>query len=80
MAKAFEQLHAGKFKGVGDSVWHTYSDRKLYWCGSWHPRTPRELYLECQATMADLLKNHPELGKPDKPIDPWMTEQYTEQT
>lgn len=57
-----EQLHAGKLKGKGDSVWHT-SEMKdgsvEYWCGSWHHRTPQELYNECLTILADLARNHP---------------------
>lgn len=56
------QLQAGKFKGVGESVWHS-DDHKEYWCGSWHHRTAEELYQECRSIIVDLLENHPDLGK-----------------
>ena len=59
------QLHAGKLKGKGDGVWHTKDEPNgvstVYWCGSWHDRTAKELYDECQTIMRDLLRNHPEL-------------------
>lgn len=55
------QLHAGKLKGVGRSVWHS-DDHVTYWTGSMHTRTAEELYRECQTVMRDLLKNHPELA------------------
>lgn len=55
------QLHAGKLKGVGHSVWHS-DNHTDYWTGSMHNRTYKELYLECQTVMRDLLKNHPELA------------------
>lgn len=62
-----EQLHAGIVHGSktrdGSTLWHTGTrDGKTgYWCGNWHYRTPLELLRECESTIADLLKNHPEL-------------------
>jgi hypothetical protein len=62
-----EQLHAGTVHGSktsdGTSLWHTGKrDGKAgYWCGNWHYRTPQELLAECESTIADLLKNHPDL-------------------
>lgn len=57
-----EQLHAGKLKGVSTDVWHTkeMADGQIvYWCGSWHDRTPPELFSECVTILADLIRNHP---------------------
>ena len=57
-----KQLHAGKLKGTGDDVWHAdvVVGRILtYWYGSWHQRTPEELFSECMTIIRDLMKNHP---------------------
>lgn len=66
--QASAQLHAGQQmvpgRGGSDDLWHTrtLSDGTVvYWCGSWHERSPLELYLECATTMSDLLRNHPEI-------------------
>jgi hypothetical protein len=59
-----EQLLAGKLKGTGDVVWFTAafgSQPYVYQCGSWQPRTPRELFAECLTVLTDLTRNHPEL-------------------
>lgn len=61
-----KQLNAGKagqsiYKGYPmNALWHTDS-KSLYWCGNWYHRTPLELLKECQATIVDLIQNHPEL-------------------
>ena len=71
-----EQLHAGKLKGTGEEVWHSELDNGVltYWCGSWHRRTPEELYAECQTILADLLRNHPELQAAEV-ARPWTVEE-----
>ncbi len=56
-----DQLHAGKLKGIGEAVWHKWDDEPTYFCGLWHRRTPKELFLECATIMADLMNNHPDL-------------------
>jgi hypothetical protein len=59
------QLSAGNRANIPKhgrgKLWHTNSDG-LYWCGSWYHRSPLELLRECESTVADLLKNHPELA------------------
>lgn len=64
------QLHAGKLRGVGNEVWHSRendADEIVYWCGSWHERTPEELYLECLTILADLHRNHPGIETSHQP-------------
>jgi len=55
-----EQLHAGRNKD-GKPIWHMWVIDGDYFSGKWGNRTPRELLNECRTTIADLLKNHPEL-------------------
>lgn len=61
-----EQIHSG-FAAASlekpahmDKLWHI-NGKGLYWSGQWGDRTPEELYFECETTMQDLLKNHPNL-------------------
>lgn len=56
----------GKFKGRGKAIWHLKQDGKHYWSGLWHDRTPKQLLKECQTTIKDLYKNHPELKEGKK--------------
>ena len=49
-----------KYPDMKQKVWYTNSNG-LYWCGNWYSRTPKELLIECQTTIRDLLNNHPEL-------------------
>jgi hypothetical protein len=61
-----KQNHAGNLKGKknGTKVWHSrFKEPKIYWCGSWHERTYKELYKECQTIMKDLEKNHPDIKR-----------------
>jgi hypothetical protein len=60
-----EQLHAGEYysklyKKVSH-FWHTNSDGN-YWIGyTPHNISPEDLYLVTMSTIADLMKNHPDL-------------------
>lgn len=55
----------GKLKGRGKSIWHFREGDKKYWSGAWYDRTPTQLLRECQTTIKDLYKNHPELKERD---------------
>jgi hypothetical protein len=61
------QVALGKNKD-GEGLWHShgkhYHKPDTYWCGSWGDRTPEELLLECESTLADLHRYHPELFIP----------------
>ena len=54
------QLHVGVSALNGGGLYHT-DTKGLYWCGHTHHRTPRELLVECQTTILDLIKNHPDI-------------------
>lgn len=59
-----DQLHAGK-DANGNDIWHTCTIsgvNSLYWSGNTSERTAKQLYRECLSTVADLLRNHPELA------------------
>lgn len=62
-----EQLHLGKLKGVGKSVWHT-DDNGNFWCGNWDTRSAVELYLECKSVIDDLEKLYPKLFIQDREL------------
>jgi len=55
-----EQKHAG-ITDTGKNWWHT-NDNGNYWSG-WSPYeiTPEQLFICCQSTIQDLMKNHPGL-------------------
>jgi hypothetical protein len=57
-----EQLHAG-IRTDGKSWWHT-NDAGNYWSG-WMPSNlaPEQLFVACTTTIADLMRNHPELAE-----------------
>lgn len=54
-----ERLHAGTNALTGKALWHRAEDG--YFCGHHYHRTPQQLLAECQSTISDLLRNHPEL-------------------
>lgn len=59
--KTGAQIHAGHSAKDNKALWHMDSKATVYWSGMWGERTPQELYSECQSTMRDLRRNHPEL-------------------
>jgi hypothetical protein len=59
----WKQFHAGTAATTGEPLWHKWDDKPGYWSGHLGHRTPLQLLRECQSTIRDLIKNHPNLNR-----------------